>query len=323
MHHANTPLHLAFSCYVFDEAGRLLITRRALNKPTFPGVWTNTVCGHPAPDEAVEQAVHRRAKQELGITLRRPHVVLPDFRYEATMANGVRENEICPVFTAVTSDEPEPDVSEVAATEWVPWELFRDGVLTGHGWSRFGALSRSPSWPPGTRSAGEPGYLYRRGQRLGVVASDRSPESSRQLTRLLSGRARFSAGIYARPAPVAQWIEQPPPKRKVASSTLAWGTTRIRPLASRDGRRHPFWVRSALSPSTTADHGPRGVSVRPARTRPAPTSGTIHTRTLVSGDFCPGVVAPAWALERAAPVRTGFSVGTGSEGEGGRVRRTF
>ncbi len=57
--------------------------------------------------------------------------MLPDFRYEATMASGVRENEICPVFTAVTGDEPKPDVSEVAATEWVPWELFRDGVLTG------------------------------------------------------------------------------------------------------------------------------------------------------------------------------------------------
>jgi len=132
VHHANTPLHLAFSCYVFDEAGRLLSTRRALNKQTFPGVWTNTVCGHPAPDEGVEQAVHRRAKQELGLTLRGLTCVLPDFRYEATMASGVRENEICPVFTAVTSDEPEPDASEVAATEWVPWELFRDEVLTGH-----------------------------------------------------------------------------------------------------------------------------------------------------------------------------------------------
>jgi len=131
VHHADTPLHLAFSCYVFDEAGRLLITQRALDKQTFPGVWTNTVCGHPAPDEAIEQAVHRRAKQELGLTLRGLTCVLPDFRYEATMASGVRENEICPVFTAVTGDDPEPDVSEVAATEWVPWELFRDGVLTG------------------------------------------------------------------------------------------------------------------------------------------------------------------------------------------------
>ena len=131
VHHENTPLHLAFSCYVFDKSGRLLITQRALDKPTFPGVWTNSVCGHPAPGEDVADAVHRRARQELGMSLRDLSVVLPDFRYDATMPNGVRENEICPVFTAVTTDEPGLDRNEVAAAEWVEWRTFRDDVLAG------------------------------------------------------------------------------------------------------------------------------------------------------------------------------------------------
>ncbi|MGI8901772.1 MAG: isopentenyl-diphosphate Delta-isomerase [Nocardioides sp.] len=130
-HHVDTPLHLAFSCYVFDNAGSLLLSRRALHKPTFPGVWTNSFCGHPAPGEDLRSALHRRARQELGIRLVDLQPTLPTFRYEATMTNGVRENEICPVFTATTADEVRPDADEVAATEWVLWESFRDEVLTG------------------------------------------------------------------------------------------------------------------------------------------------------------------------------------------------
>ncbi len=130
-HHAQTPLHLAFSCYVFDRAGRLLMTQRAHDKSTFPGVWTNSFCGHPSPGEDLSEAVERRAQQELGLTLEALTLALPAFRYEATGANGVRENELCPVFTAIATSDATPDPSEVAAMEWVRWELLRDEVLAG------------------------------------------------------------------------------------------------------------------------------------------------------------------------------------------------
>lgn len=131
VHHTETPLHLAFSCYVFDEQGRLLVTRRALDKATFPGVWTNSVCGHPAPGEDIFETVARRASEELGLAVREVTLVVPAFRYEATMPNGVRENELCPVFTAVASGEVTPDPAEVDTAEWVPWTSFRDEVLAG------------------------------------------------------------------------------------------------------------------------------------------------------------------------------------------------
>lgn len=119
VHTTSTPLHLAFSCHVFDAAGRVLVTRRALSKATWPGVWTNSFCGHPMPGEAVSDAVARRASVELGITVSGVTLVLPDFRYEAIDASGIVENEICPVFRAVTADAVVGNPDEVSEWEWV------------------------------------------------------------------------------------------------------------------------------------------------------------------------------------------------------------
>jgi isopentenyl-diphosphate delta-isomerase len=124
VHHADTPLHLAFSVYVFDDAGRLLVTRRAVGKRTFGGVWTNTCCGHPSPDEELAEAARRRLGTELGLTVTELSLVLPEFRYEATAADGVRENEFCPVFVARATGDPEPDPTEVAEWRWVEWADF-------------------------------------------------------------------------------------------------------------------------------------------------------------------------------------------------------
>ena len=113
-----TPLHLAFSCHVLNPEGQVLVTRRALSKRTWPGVWSNSFCGHPGPDESFEDAIARRARQELGLEIRNLTVVVPEFQYRATDATGVVENEFCPVFVAVTDTDPQPAESEVAEYAW-------------------------------------------------------------------------------------------------------------------------------------------------------------------------------------------------------------
>src|SRR5262245_7381963 len=97
IHGLDTPLHLAFSCHVFNRQGQVLLTRRALGKATWPGVWTNSFCGHPRPAEPVLDAVRRRADFELGIRVEITELALPLFRYRAIDAKGTVENEVCPV----------------------------------------------------------------------------------------------------------------------------------------------------------------------------------------------------------------------------------
>nr|WP_232235224.1 MULTISPECIES: isopentenyl-diphosphate Delta-isomerase [Frankia] len=125
VHGLDTPLHLAFSSYLFDPSGRLLVTRRALDKRTWPGVWTNSCCGHPRPGEDLARAVERRVGQELRLELTDLHCALPDFAYRATAADGLVENEVCPVYVARALGDPDPDPAEVVEWRWVEWDDYR------------------------------------------------------------------------------------------------------------------------------------------------------------------------------------------------------
>ena len=118
VHSEHTPLHLAFSCHVLNAAGQVLVTRRALDKRTWPGVWTNSFCGHPQPGESMEDAIARRGQEELGLSVRELRVELPEFRYRAVDASGVVENEVCPIYLAVTDQEPWPNPDEVMDEHW-------------------------------------------------------------------------------------------------------------------------------------------------------------------------------------------------------------
>ncbi len=119
-HNKNTPLHRAFSLFLFNSKGELMLQQRSRKKKTWPLIWSNSVCGHPMLNESNIDAVKRRLKFELGIDLNDVHEILPDFSYRAEM-NGIVENEICPVFVTFTDREPEINKDEVENIRWVKW----------------------------------------------------------------------------------------------------------------------------------------------------------------------------------------------------------
>ena len=118
-HTSHTPLHLAFSSWLFNAKGECLITRRALSKKAWPGVWTNSVCGHPQSGEAIDQASVRRCRYEVGAEITGITPVAAEFRYCETDPSGIVENEICPVFAARITNELTINSDEVMAYEWV------------------------------------------------------------------------------------------------------------------------------------------------------------------------------------------------------------
>ncbi len=120
IHHASTPLHRGFSVFLFDHQGRLLLQQRSSTKKTWPGVWSNSCCGHPRLHEGTTEAMQRRIREELGVRNAKLSLVLPDYRYRAEL-DGVVENELCPVAVGVIDQPPAPNPDEVADIAWLPW----------------------------------------------------------------------------------------------------------------------------------------------------------------------------------------------------------
>ncbi len=122
-HNDDTQLHRAFSVFIFNRRGELLLQQRSFAKKTWPGVWSNSCCGHVMLHESTERAAARRLKYELGVVGVQLTVALPDFRYRAEK-DGVVENEICPVLIGLCVDKIDPNPSEVAEVRWIAWPDF-------------------------------------------------------------------------------------------------------------------------------------------------------------------------------------------------------
>ena len=95
--HKKGLLHRAFSVFIFNSKGEMLLQQRALNKYHSGGLWTNSCCSHPQPDEEILVAAQKRLKEEMGFTTSLEKIF--DFIYRADFNNGLTEYEFDHVFT--------------------------------------------------------------------------------------------------------------------------------------------------------------------------------------------------------------------------------
>ncbi len=109
--HRDALLHRAFSVFIFNKRGALLLQQRANEKYHSPGLWTNTCCSHPAPGEDTLEAAQRRLREEMGFSVPLTHAF--SFVYKAAFDNGLTEHEYDHVFVGEYEGEVVPNAGEV------------------------------------------------------------------------------------------------------------------------------------------------------------------------------------------------------------------
>ena len=124
--HKKGMLHRAFSILLFNSKGEVLLQKRAKEKYHSGGLWTNTCCSHPSPDETMEAALNRKLKQEMGIDLH------PEFSYKFiykhTFENGLTEYEFDHVFTAIFNGEPHINTQEVEHWKYIDLRSLKEDI---------------------------------------------------------------------------------------------------------------------------------------------------------------------------------------------------
>ena len=124
-HLGEGTLHRAFSVFLFDADGKVLIQERAAGKMLWPGFWSNSCCSHPRPGETTEGAAQRRVREELHLECRLSF--LYKFRYQAAFDTVGSEHELCYVYAGYASGNISIDPLEIAAIRWVtPAELSQE-----------------------------------------------------------------------------------------------------------------------------------------------------------------------------------------------------
>lgn len=119
-HDGDGVLHRAFSLFIFNAEGELLLQQRSAGKRLWPLYWSNSCCSHPRRGESMQQAVGRRLQEELGLECELEYVY--KFSYQARYSEAGSENELCSVYLGQSRDAPRVNATEIAATRYLSGE---------------------------------------------------------------------------------------------------------------------------------------------------------------------------------------------------------
>lgn len=129
--HEKGLLHRAFSVFIFNSKKELLLQKRALSKYHSAGLWSNTCCSHPKPNEDVLAAAHRRLKEEMGFDCDLEEI--GNFIYKKEFENGLIENEYDHLIIGEYSGEPKIDKNEVEEYQWIKLPELAKGLRNNPG----------------------------------------------------------------------------------------------------------------------------------------------------------------------------------------------
>ena len=124
--HEKALLHRAFSVFVFNNNGELLLQQRANHKYHSGGLWTNTCCSHPRYNETTEDAAHRRLKEEMGFDCALTKQF--SFIYHSPFENGLSEHELDFVYTGTYNNNPNINTEEVSDFRWVRLDMLKEDI---------------------------------------------------------------------------------------------------------------------------------------------------------------------------------------------------
>jgi isopentenyl-diphosphate Delta-isomerase len=124
--HQKGLLHRAFSIFVFNDKGEMLLQKRASSKYHSGGLWTNTCCSHPRSSETTEQAAKRRLTEEMGFTCELKKTF--SFIYRAELDKGLTEYELDHVFIGTFTENPTPNPEEVEDFKWISFNDLKQQV---------------------------------------------------------------------------------------------------------------------------------------------------------------------------------------------------